>query len=564
MKIDLIIKNAYVFQTYRQCFEKKDMAIAGDRIYDMAPVINEKDCKIIDATGKFIIPGLIDIHMHIESSMTYPIEFSKTVLQYGVTTVVADPHEIANVFGMEGIEVFMKQKTSLDIFYGIPSSVPSTSENIETAGAVIDIAEVEQLLQNDKIICLGEVMNFKDMISEESTRIKRIMECCKKNPRHILIEGHCPQLTHEECARYLFEGVSSDHTQQTAATILEKVDLGMFLELQKKSLSKEIFDTINQYCLYESVALVTDDTMPDELIKGQLNEILKEAVRLGMPIEKAIYCSTYTPARRMQLFDRGVIAPGKIADFVILNNLDTFLVEQVYKSGKKVTQDCLDNSCDYKNLFPKHFYESIHCRKANPSDFHIPVKEGCTSVIANVIKISKFGTFTKQKQVKLDVKEGEICWQEAGLSLITIFERYGKNGNIGHGFVENALKEKGAVATTWSHDSHNLLVIGNSVKDMIAVQHNILSMQGGYSVSKCGKIIAEAPLNIGGILSEQPLEVLAEQIKKVRDAIEGLGYCNNNVIMSISTLALVVSPEIKMTDRGLFHVKTQTFVPLIE
>lgn len=565
MKIDLIIKNAYVFQTYRQCFEKRDIAIIGEQFYLVAPEIAEEAKNIIDATGKYIIPGLIDIHMHIESSMTFPMEFSNTVLKYGVTCVVADPHEIANVFGIEGVELFMKQNTVLDIFYAIPSSVPSTSEAIETSGEIIDVEEVAQLLQQDQVICLGEVMNFKDIVSEDSTRIKRIIECCKKSQKPIQLEGHCPALSLEDCAKFVFAGVDSDHTQQTPESLLQKIDLGMFIEIQKKSLSTEVIDIIKKHHLYESVALITDDTMPDDLVRGQLNEIVKKAVMLGMPVEKAIYCATYTPARRMHLTDRGAIVPGKIADFVVIDDLELFTINEVYKSGVKYCEHTKAFQADAnKKVFPKRYYTSIHCNKACEADFDINVEVPCTSITANVIQISKLGTFTKKVKKQLNVKDGKVCWKEAGLSLVTIFERYGKNGNIAHGFVENGLVKEGAIATTWSHDSHNLLVIGNSIEDMLVVQHDIIKLQGGYSVAAGGQIIANTCLNIGGILSELPISELAKQIKKVRHAIEGLGYCNGNVIMSISTLALVVSPELKMTDRGLFNVKTQKFEPLIE
>lgn len=565
MKIDLIIKNAYIFQTYRQCFEKKDIAIAGGKFYYITPTISYEANKMIDYTGMYIIPGLIDIHMHIESSMTFPIEFARIVPPHGTTTIVADPHEIANVFGLEGIEVFMEQSTALDIFYGIPSSVPATSEKFETSGGTVDEEAVLKLLSDDRVICLGEVMNYQDLVSETDTKIKKLIKLCKLHDKQFRIEGHCPKLSHEDSARFIFEGVDSDHTQQTKESLLEKIDQGMFVELQRKSLSKEVIETIKKYNLYESVALITDDTMPDHLINGHLNLIVKEAVRLGMSIEKAIYIATYTPARRMNLTDRGAIAPGKIADFVVLENIEEFKIIDVYKNGKKYNKDDYSQGKqDYSKLFPKYFYHSVHCKAAMRDDFEITVKKPCSSVEVNVIQIAEFGTFTKQVAKRIEVKNGKVCWQEAGLSLITIFERHGKNGNISHGLIENALTKKGAVATTWSHDSHNLLVLGNSIEDMIKAQNHIVKIQGGYCVASGGEIIANTDLKVGGILSDAPLKEVANQMKTVRIAMEALGYQNNNVIMSISTLALLVSPELKISDKGLFQVKTQTLVPLIK
>lgn len=561
MQIDLLLKNGYVYQTYRQCFEKKDIAVSGEMFYHISPVLSYEAKEVVDCTGTYIIPGLVDIHMHVESSMTYPVEFSRVVLPYGVTTVVSDPHEIANVFGIEGVKAFLKQETVQDIFYAIPSSVPSTNQRLETSGAVVEESEAELLLHDPRVICLGEVMNFRDLVSEEDTTIKRLIRLCKERNRHLRIEGHCPSLTGEDLARFIFAGVDADHTQQTPESVLEKVDLGMFLELQRKSLTKEVMEVVNRFRLYESVALVTDDTMPDHLLKGQLNMILKHAVSVGMPVEQAIYCSTYTPSRRMKLDDRGVIAPGKLADFVIYDDLESWTPAAVYKNGRRYHEEMLQ---DEAAKFPPHFYQSVNCRPAMPEDFVIQAEMETGFVEASVIQIAEFGNATKAVSRRLRVEHGEVCWKEAGLCLAAVFERYGKNGNVGYGLVAGALKEDGAVATTWSHDSHNLFVLGNSPEDMAAAQREVLTMQGGYVACVDGRTAAKASLQIGGILHDGPLEELAEEIGAVRRVIEGLGYVNNNVIMSISTLSLLVSPVLKLSDKGLVEVKTQEFVSLIQ
>lgn len=306
MKVDFVVKDAWVFLTYRQCFEKRDVAVAGEKIYGVSPAICYPDATIIDGSGMYMIPGLVDIHMHIESSMTYPAEFSRITLPYGVTTVVADAHEIANVFGMDGIRWFMGQETLLDIFYAIPSSVPATNESLETSGAGIGEQEVRELAGDSRVLCLGEVMNFKELTLDGDTLIKRLVGICRgKGIRDSMrIEGHCPKISGEDLCRFIYEGVDADHTQQTPESVLEKTDMGMFMELQHKSLTPEVVDTVCRYGLYENVALITDDTMPDQLLKGQLNRIVGHAVKNGMPVEKAVYCATYTPSRRMHLDDR--------------------------------------------------------------------------------------------------------------------------------------------------------------------------------------------------------------------------------------------------------------------
>ena len=423
------------------------------------------------------------------------------------------------------------------------------------------------------------------------TKSKRFLEVCGECGRKIRIEGHCPGLSGGDLAAFIRAGVDADHTEQTAESILEKTDMGMFLELQEKSLKEEVVEVVKRKQLYENIALVTDDTMPDRLMEGHLNRIVRLAVEKGMPAEKAIYLATFTPARRMHLDDRGIIAPGKKADFVVLPDLESFVPEAVFKDGKR----CVDAAAEgvgkrLKRRFPDHFYSSVKCRLALASDFILPVadfwKEECRNecreealsgkpsgsevqklsgtAVVNVMQIQTFGTRAKHVQREIPVQDGNLCWQEAGLCLAAVFERYGKNGNVSWGFVEHALEQKGAVATTWSHDSHNLLVLGNSVEDMVLAQNEVVHMQGGYVTASGGRVTAAAELPVGGIISDKSLPELAAEIRAVRGEIERMGYVNNNVIMSISTLSLLVSPELKLSDQGLFDVKSQRKIPLVE
>lgn len=578
MTADLIIKNANVFMTYRQCFEKRDVAVAGEKFYCVSPAIVYPGVKTIDAQGKYMIPGLIDIHMHIESSMTTPVEFSRTTLPYGVTTVVADAHEIANVFGMEGIKSFMSQKTEQDIFWAIPSSVPATNEELETPGAALYPEDAKKMASDPGVLCLGEIMNFKDLSADGYSKTREMIRLCKEEAPLMRIEGHCPGLSGEELNRFIYEGVDADHTQQTPQSVLEKTDLGMFLELQLKSLRPEVVKVVCENQLYENVALVTDDTMADKLVKSQLNGIVKAAIEAGMPVEKAIYCATWTPARRMHLDDRGMIAPGKIADFALLESLKDMQPVMVFKKGccvyekgalEKGQADMQAEIQEQRSLsvgdFPEHFYHSVQCREAEKEDFQIKAEDPSAAFAeVNVIKISDFGTATTPVKKRLSIKNGNICWKEAGLSLAVVYERYGKNGNVAKALVEGTFKEPGAAATTWSHDSHNLLVMGNNEEDMELAQKRVRELQGGYVVYADGKLAAQAPLPVGGILSDQPVSVLGKQLGQVRKAMEDLGYDNNNVIMSMSTLCLPVSPRLKLTDFGLLEVKSQEKVPLIQ
>ncbi len=558
--VDLIIKNSNVYNTFLQKFEKKDIVILNGKFYYIASNITEVTSNnIIDYTDKYIIPGFIDIHMHIESSMTIPSEFSKMVLPQGVTTVVADPHEIANVFGIDGIKHFISSDTTLDIFYGIPSSVPATNNTLETTGGKIIEKDVLELLKNPKIVCLGEVMNFNDLVCKNDTLIKNIIKICKENKPHLAIEGHCPKITGLDLAKFIYVGVDADHTQQTPESIYEKITNGMFLEIQRKSINKDTIKTLVDNNFYEYFAFVTDDVMADHLKDGHLNKIVKLAIDLGMPINKAIYCATYTPARRMCLFDRGSISVGKIADFIVLDNLENLenlKIKEVYKNGKLYNSENTK-----KESFPQHFYNSIKCDKAYLQDFVLKTDK-IDSVNCNVIKIDKNSTFTKKVIRNLKVINGEIQWEDSGLALLVTYERYGKTKNKSYALVEGTINEKGSIATTWAHDNHNLMVLGTSKEDMLLAQHSIINMQGGYVVCSNNEIMAKATLNVGGIINDGNVEELAENIKEVRKAMNNLGYEHINEIMSFSTLSLPVSPEIKVTDKGIIDTKTQKFINL--
>ncbi|HLQ40838.1 MAG TPA: adenine deaminase C-terminal domain-containing protein [Tetragenococcus sp.] len=567
MKVDLLIKQAHVYQTPTQNFAKKNVAIKAGKFYyiadeDMSVMVADK---VIEAQGKYMIPGMIDCHMHIESSMTTPSIFSEVVKRYGVTTVIADAHEIANVAGIKGMQEFMSNdETLLDIFYAIPSSVPSTAPALETTGGIIGLAEVKALLTDPRIICLGEAMNYYGIAYDKESLIRQIIDLCKKTRPTMPLEGHIPKIYDYELADFLFSGITSDHTQQFADHILEKIQAGLFIQFQKKSISPENMAIINDHDLYDYACFITDDVMADDLLTGHLNENVKLAIQCGMPVEKAIYMATYTPARRMSLNDRGMIAPGRLADFSLVNDLKELAIDSVYKKGKLVFQK--GDTISYpqeKEKFSSELYQSVHCRKLSSADLTIAVDTPNNSVRCHAIQKQKVGTFTKAITKEVAVEKGVLQLEKSQLAQLLVMERYGKNGNIGRALIDQPLKKKGAIATTWAHDHHNLMVMGNDEQSILIAQHYLLEIQGGYVVVKEGKVIASCPLPIGGILSQEKLEVLGKDLKQVRAAMQALGYENTNEIMSFSTLSLPVSPAIKVTDFGMMNTKDQVFYPLV-
>lgn len=569
MKIDLLIKNVKIYNSYLKKFKEANVAILDKKILhvDTKKEIEFDAEKIIEGKNQYMVPGLIDIHMHIESSMMTPAPFCHQLAKNGVTTIVAEPHEIANVFGDRGIYAMIKAEDNIDtsIFYGIPSSVPSTSEELETTGAVIDCEGMKKIAENPNVICVGEVMNYRKVIVDDTLEICRFIEYVKKEKPTYAIEGHCPKLLDLELSKFLYLGINGDHTEHTMEEFKQRFENGMFVEIQAKSIEKELIDYIKENNLYEHFSFVTDDVMADTFLnEGHLNVVMKKAVKEGLRIEDAIYSATYTPARRMHLLDRGVLAPGKKADFLSVEDLEKFEIKNTFIDGKEVY-----NSSEEKKYipttyrFPEDFYRSVHVKNIKAEDIKIPVETTEKEVMCRVIEVSDGSTRTKELIRPLPVKDGYLDWENSEYCLIAVFERHGKNGNIGFGLVTGDSIKKGAIATTYAHDHHNLMVIGKTAVDIIKAANRIIEIQGGICAVENGNILAEVELPVAGILSEKSVEELGKEVEKLRGAMKALGYKHYNPIMSLCTLSLPVSPALKITDKGLIDVAESKVVSLI-
>lgn len=569
MKVDLLVKNVKVFNSYLKKFKDGNVAILNNKFLyiDNNKNIEFEASSTIDGKNQYMIPGFIDIHMHIESSMMTPAPFCHHLSKNGVTTIVAEPHEIANVFGKKGIEAMIAAENSINtsIFYGIPSSVPSTSPDLETTGAILDFEEMKNLTSNPKVICIGEIMNYRKVIVDNSLDICKFIEYIKKNKPQYAIEGHCPKLLDLDLAKFLYLGINGDHTEHTFEEFVQRFENGMFMELQAKSISSELINYIKENNLYEHFAFVTDDTMPDTFLhKGHLNVVIKKAIQAGINIENAIYCATFTPARRMNLHDRGVIAPGKKADFLLIDNLKNLHITQTFIDGKEVyniNSEAKYIPTDYK--FPEEFYQSVRVEKINEDIFQIPVNNKENEVNCRIIKVIDGSTRTTEIIEKLNVKNGYLDWENSPYMLIAVFERHGKNGNIGFGLVTGDCIKNGAIATTYAHDHHNLMVIGKNIKDMTKTINRIIELQGGICCVENEEILAEVPLPVAGILSEKTVQELGKEVEILREKMSQLGYKHYNPIMSLCTLSLPVSPALKITDKGLIDVNQGKIVNLI-
>lgn len=568
MDIDVLLTDGKIYNSYLKKFIPGNIAVSGDRFayvgMDELPLTPR--CTV-DLAGQYVIPGLIDCHMHIESTMCAPRTFMNGAARSGVTTLIAEPHEIANVFGLAGIRALMQsaQDGPCDVRIAIPSSVPSTNDALETAGAAIENDDVEALMHMDQVVCLGEVMNCREVIADAHSKTNRLIRQIQHGRPDFSIEGHCPRFVGWELAQLLYRGIRSDHTDQSLDGLAQRAANGMFIQLQEKTLKKEFLDYLMEHRLAGRFALVTDDTMPDDFMRrGQLDHLVRRSMALGLPPEEAIYAATYAPAQHMGLREKGAIAPGRIADFAVLSDLRAFAVAQVWRAGRQVyVRGAEQEEVPRDTSFPPHFYRSVHLAPRAAEDFVLraPIAEG--TVLCRILEVQEHTTFVAEGRAELPVRGGVIDWESSPYNLACVFERHGKNGGCGMALVGGTALTRGAAATTYAHDGHNLLVLGQTAADMQAAANAVIDMQGGIAAVRDGSVTACAPLPIAGILSDRPLPVLGEQIAHVRRVLAENGYRHDNAIMSFATLALPVSPDIKLTDKGIVDVRRGEIVSLI-
>ena len=571
-KVDLLVENVKVYNTVFQQFFDADVYVNKGKFYyiDLKKEKCLKSLKSIDAKGRHMIPGLIDVHMHIESSMMTPMSMSKRLAQCGVTTIVSEPHEMANVNGIEGILDMMKagESSSIDILYGIPSCVPATNTTLETTGGIIDYEKMKELLYHPEVACVGEIMNYRQIIKENDLEITKLLDYLDKHDKKYIIEGHCPALKDLDLAKFIYLGIDSDHTEHDIEELKQRFFNGMYVEIQGKMLREDVIDFIDENNLYGHFGFVTDDVMADTLMdEGHLDAIVRKAIKMGMKPEKAIYHATYTNAIRMNLTDRTMIAPGKKADFILLDDINEFKIESVFKNGK-IIYDIFENKIntdENREYFDDKYRHMIKVSPVDETAFTLYADDqDLDSVVVEVMKVEDGSTKTVREEMKLQVKDKEILWENSPLMLAVVFERYGKNKGIGYGFVTGDALKKGAVATTFAHDHHNLLAVGKTKKELVTVVNEVIKMQGGMCVTEGEEILAGIKLNIGGILSDAPAKEIADDLKKVREKLIYLGYKHYNPIMSLCTLSLLASPALKISDKGIVDVSKGKVIPLIK
>jgi adenine deaminase len=521
---------------------------------DMYPVQVEFSNRIISIKEinqelpVYILPGFIDSHIHIESSMLCPSRFAEAVVPRGTTCTISDPHEIANVMGMKGVAYMMEDTSVLKVYYTAPSCVPATP--YETAGAVLTAHDVKELLTEHGLIALGEVMNYPGVVQGDREVLEKIgiATQCKKP-----IDGHAPGLSGESLQKYVYHGISTDHECTTYEEAEEKQKLGMKIMIREGTASKNLKDL--RGLNYEPCFLVSDDLHPEDLIKGHLDILLRKAVSYGIDPVTAVKMVTINPANHYNL-NAGAIAPGREADIVVVDNLKTFSVKKVFINGVLVAQD----GNPLFSVSPAPLQTTLRVQKKTPEDFAIPYT-GDDSVMIRVIKITEDQLYTAAEQYRVPCSQGEILPDIAqDILKLVVVERYGHN-RIGKGFVKGFGLERGALATSVAHDSHNIIAAGVSDTALAQAVNAVVECGGG--IAACDTTCRVLKLPIAGLMSQEPLNAVARDHKTVREYAGDLGCTLENPFMQLSFLALLVIPELKLSDKGLFDVRLFSFVDVI-
>lgn len=568
---DIVLKNGNLINVFSGEIYK-----ANIYIYDKY-IANVVECNldtitlgknIIDIDGKFVSPGFIDSHVHIESSHLTPVNFARAVLPKGTTTIIADPHEIANVLGVNGVKYMIENSKDVPMnqYYLIPSCVPSVV-GLENAGAEFDDIEIEKMLDLPRVLGLGEVMDFVGVINQ-SDRMTKIVETAIK--KGMFVQGHAPELIGNELSAYICGGPISCHETRDGRQALDKIRKGMYVDARESSISKNInsiVENIKHMKSPRNLTLCTDDREPRDILEvGHINDCVRVAVKAGLDPIEAIRATTLNTAQEYKLDKIGAIAPGYFADIVVLDNLVDFNVLKTFWQGKLIAEnDSLVVEINSPKLDIEHL-NSVYVGELSEDDFKIksPIQNG--EIEIEVLSyLTKERSITDRKTMLVKAKDGFIDISEnSNLNFVAIVNRHNLNNNIALAVVENFYLKEGGVGTTYSHDSHNLTIIFNKPNEALAITKKIKELGGGIVTSENGEITGILPFPIAGMLSDQPAEILAKEISQMNTILRKMGIKSASPITRPSTLALIVIPNAKMSDLGLIDVKEQKVINLFK
>ena len=545
---DLVLKNATYVNVFANQLCTADIAVAEGLIVGMGTYSGTVEA---DMTGKIVLPGFLDAHIHLESSLVSPREFVKAVLPHGTTTVITDPHEIANVMGTDGIEYMLQATEDLpvDVRFMLPSCVPATP--LDESGAVLDYRAIDSFYDHPRVQGLAEMMNFVGIIAGDDQPVEKIVAA---QAHHKKIDGHAPDLVGNDLNAYIAAGVYSDHECHDLNDAIAKLERGQFIMIREGTAARNLEALVPLLCdkYSERCMFCTDDKHPNDLLeKGHIDYIVKKAIGLGADPITAVKVACHTAARYFLLNNRGAIAPGYLGDFVIIDNFQDFNIEKVYKKGELMVENGVVKD------FPEPEIEQYLTDRAH-STFHV-------------------GTLTTEDFIDhrprgiIGMVNGEITTVDAGYSdridveydvlKIAVVERHKNTHHIGIGFLQGYGLKSGAVATSISHDSHNIIVVGTNEADMAAAVNRVVELNGGIVVWDGGEPKAEVPLAIAGIMSDEPLVTVNEKLERAKEQAHALGVSQGiDPFMTLSFMALPVIPSLRITTRGVFDVNSQSYV----
>lgn len=541
-KADLVLKNAKYLNVFSNEFLCGDIAVANGLIAGVGKYDGKTE---IDVSGKLVLPGFIDAHIHLESSMVTPAEFAKAVVAHGTTTVITDPHEITNVMGIDGVEYMIQasQNLPIDVHFMMPSCVPATE--IDESGAELDCKDIDLYLDNKKVLGLAEMMNYVGVINGDKNVLSKIVT---SQAHHKKIDGHAPELSGNDLNAYIAAGVYSDHECSTFENALEKLRKGQFIMIREGTAAhnlKALMPLLTQQ-YYARCMFATDDKHPSDLLHGgHIDYIVKQALKNGADPIVALKTATHHAARYFLLNNKGAIASGYLADIVVVDNLEDFNVEIVFKRGKLVfdgeVKDFSAPTVDEK--LAEKCFDTFHLDSVTPSSFKVDGKLGLIGLVGGELLTRNLGTADK-----IDV--------ENDILKIACIERHKGTNHIGVGYVKGYSLKSGAVATSVAHDSHNIITVGCNDDDIAVAVNAIKDSKGGIAVVENGKIKALLELPIAGLMSDEPLTTVNEKLENAKSSAYELGADKSiDPFMTLSFLSLPVIPSLRITTKGVFDAE---------
>ena len=544
---DLIIQNGTVVDVFSLETFAADVAIKDGRIVGIGAYPNGK--QVVDATGKFIMPGFIDGHIHIESTMVTPAEFSRALIKHGVTTVVTDPHEIANVAGKIGIDFMLEDAANcdMDILMKLPSCVPATP--FEQNGATLTAKDLRPYLTHSSVIGLAEVMDYPSVLNANPDMLEKIRMTIEAG---LEVDGHAAGLPDAALNVYSTAGIRNDHEAVTAAEAIARVRRGIHVLVREGSAAKDLLALLPAINERNSrrFSFCTDDKHLDELAEeGTVNYAAELAIQQGLDPLIAIQMATLNNAVCHGIQDKGAIAPGYVADILITDSLEKLQPETIIKDGRLLDLAALKNN---RAVVPEAVRTSLHLKQVTKDDLQIPLQKGQQAWVIGVVPGR---IITEKLAADVLTEDGYFVADPQNDQVkMVVCERHHQTGSIGAGIVSGLGLKRGAIASTVAHDSHNLVVAGTNDDDMLLAIEEAERMQGGLVIVDGGKVLASVPLRVGGIMSEKTYEEVIAELHGLHEQLATLAEESQNIFMILSFLCLPVIPRLKLTDKGLFDV----------